>query len=324
MSDTGAVAGPLVVQLRRADLVESEHEVHAVVVGPGGHTEVYGDADRLVFPRSSVKMVQAMPLVLTGAADAFGLGEPELALACASHSGEAAHVDRVRSWLARIDIDESRLARGTPPGGSSPVEHECSGKHAGLLTLARDLGVDPEGYTQPDHVVQQLVSDDLAATFGFAPDGTTTGVDGCGVPAHAFGLGALAGGMARFGTPPGAWPVERAEAAERLARAMRAHPFLVAGTGRLCTEVMEDTHDLIVKVGAEGVYVATAIGGDWGVAVKARDGAIRAAELAVLHLIEASGRALTDRLTARRVVRSTAGGVVGDARVLGSPARAAD
>ena len=316
MSDTGAVAGPLVVQLTRADLVESEHEVHAVVVGPGDRTEVHGDAERLVFPRSSVKMVQAMPLVLTGAAEAFGLDEPELALACASHSAEAAHVEGVRAWLARIDIDEAQLACGTPPGGSSPVEHECSGKHAGLLTLARDLGVDPDGYTRPDHVVQQLVSDDLAATFGFAPERTATGIDGCGIPAHAFALGDLAGGMARFGTPPSTWTVERAEAAERLARAMRAQPFLVAGTGRLCTEVMEDTDDLIVKVGAEGVYVATAIGGDWGVAVKARDGAIRAAELAVLHLIERSGRQLTDRLTARRVVRSTAGAVVGEARVL--------
>jgi L-asparaginase II len=196
------------------------------------------------------------------------------------------------------------------------VAHECSGKHAGFLTVAQHLDIDPHGYAQSDHLVQQLVTDDLAATFGFSPPPAHTGVDGCGVPAHPMRLGSLADGIAHFGTPPEAWTVERTEAAGRLARAMRAHPMLVAGTGRLCTELMEDTDDVVAKVGAEGVYLATAIDGDWGVALKAVDGAMRAAELAVLHLVEATGRPLSDRLRERRIIRSAAGDVVGAARVV--------
>ena len=316
MSDTGAVTGPLRVQLTRGGLVESEHLVHAVVVGPGGRREAFGDPDRLAFPRSAVKMVQAMPLLLTGAADAFGVSDAELALACASHSAEPAHVDAVESWLDRIGLDASVLECGVPPGHDSPVAHECSGQHAGFLTVARHLDIDPSGYAQPDHLVQQLVTDDLAATFGFSPPPLHTGVDGCGVPAHPMRLESLAAGITRFGTPPESWTAERAEAAVRLAGAMRAHPFLVAGTGRLCTELMEDTDDVVAKVGAEGVYLATAIGGDWGVAVKVVDGAIRAAELAVLHLVEATGRPSSDRLQERRIIRSTGGEVVGAARVV--------
>jgi L-asparaginase II len=296
-------------------MVESVHEVHAVVVGPGDRLEVHGDADRMVFPRSAVKMVQALPLVMTGAADAFGLGDAELALACASHSGEPGHLERVRSWLARIGLDETSLECGTPAGRTSPVEHECSGKHSGFLTLARDLGIDPSGYTRPGHLVQQLVSDDLAATLGASLDPARCGIDGCGVPTHPVRLEALARGIARFGTPPATWTIDRTDAAERLGRAMRAHPWLIAGTGRLCTQLMEDTDDLIAKFGAEGVYVATSLGGDWGVALKAVDGARRAAELAVLHLVEASGRRLSDRLTERRVIRSTSGADVGRAEV---------
>lgn len=307
VSDTGAVSGPLRVQLTRGDLVESEHEVHAVVARAGTKHRVFGDADRSVLPRSSVKMVQAMPLLSTGAADAFGLDSVQLALACASHSAEPLHLEAIRAWLDRIGLDESSLECGTPVGRDSPVAHECSGKHVGFLTVARHLEVDPAGYSGPDHPVQQLVTAALADTFGLSATASRVGIDGCGIPVYPVRLASLAEGIGRFAG---------ATSATRLVGAMRAQPFLVAGTQRLCTELMEDTTDVIAKLGAEGVYLAATVDGGWSAAVKVVDGAIRAAELALLHLVEASGRSLSDRLLDRRVIRSAAGVVAGEARVV--------
>ncbi|HEU5082613.1 MAG TPA: asparaginase [Acidimicrobiales bacterium] len=283
---------PLTVELWRGPHLESRHVVHAVVADPAGTVvRVWGDAGRLTHPRSAVKPIQALPLVESGAADAFGVDDVELALACASHNGEPGHVEAVEAWLARIGRTPDDLECGVEVGkGPTPTTNNCSGKHAGFLTLARHLGVPPAGYTRADHPVQQLVSQALADVAEVALDVADAGIDGCGIPVHPLPLRALAGAGARFGAPPSHWAPERVDAARRLAAAMAAHPWHVAGTGRLCTELVAAAGgEVLVKVGAEGVQLAALPSQGLGVAVKAEDGATRASEVALGHVLAALG-----------------------------------
>jgi L-asparaginase II len=293
---------PVAVEAWRGGRVESRHRVRACVVDAAGGTVLaVGDVDEPVFPRSAVKPFQALALVETGAADAFAVDDRELALACASHGGEPEHVALVEAWLARLGLDDAALACGPHPpmhgpaaaalarGGVAPrrAHNNCSGKHAGMLAVALHLGAPTRGYERPDHPVQRRVARALAELAGLAtlPE---PGIDGCGLPNFPIPLRGLARAAAALVAPAGLVP-ERERALARIAAAMRAHPFLVAGTGRCCTAVMRAARGVIAKTGAEGVFLGAVEGRRLGLAVKAEDGATRAAETAFLALLDRVG-----------------------------------
>lgn len=315
-------SAPLAVELWRGPHVESRHVVQAVVADASGTVvRSWGDADRLTHPRSSVKPIQALPLVESGAADAFGVTEVELALACASHRGEPGHVEAVEAWLDRIGCAADDLECGVELGRDpTPAGNNCSGKHAGFLTLAQHLGVPSTGYIRADHPVQQRVAAALAEVAGVQLDPTDAGADGCGIPVHPLPLRALAGAGARLGTPPAAWAPERAAAARRLTAAMVAHPWHVAGTGRFCTDLLRaGAGEVLVKDGAEGVQLAALPHRGLGVAVKAEDGATRASEIALGHVLAAlgcDGAPVADVFERRRRISNWAGTHVADLRVV--------
>ncbi|MGE5502802.1 MAG: asparaginase [Actinomycetota bacterium] len=327
-------ADPLLVEVIRGGVVESRHRGAVVVADVTGRiVHAQGDVARRVFPRSALKPVQALPLVETGAADAFGLGPEELALAAASHTGEAVHVDRVAAWLARIGLGADALECGAHPpvdadaahalarAGALPsaLHNNCSGKHAGFLTVARHLGVEPGGYIQPDHPVQRLVTAAIAEMTEADAASTPCGIDGCGIPVFALPLAGLATAMARLADPSALAP-SRAAAARRIVAAMTAHPHLVGGNGRLDTRLMASVPRLATKGGAEGVHVAILSGRALGVAVKIADGAGRAAEVALLATLVRLGVLTEDQAFAlglRPELRNMAGRVVGEIRPAG-------
>ena len=302
MTKANGTISPVAVLVRRGARVESQHRVaYAVADADGRLLEAAGDVDREVFPRSAIKPLQAIALVESGAADRFAVSEQELALACASHSGEPEHVALVRAWLARLGLDASALECGAHPPSHAPsaqrltaagrpperVHNNCSGKHAGMLTLARHLGASVAGYSLPDHPVQRLVAEMLRELAGLTAL-PTPAIDGCGVPTWPIPLGRLAAAFARF-AHPARLPATRARACARLQAAMLAHPHLVAGTDRACTEIMTAAPDVLVKTGAEGVYAACLLTRRLGLALTVEDGAGRAAPVALLALLRALG-----------------------------------
>jgi len=287
------MTNPVLVEVNRGPLVESRHRGAIAVVDACGRTRAaVGDIESPVFPRSAIKLIQALPLVESGAADAFGYGTEELALACASHSGERRHVAIAERMLERCGYTPADLEcgahpprnrgaaialhrAGEPPG---PLHNTCSGKHAGFICLARHLGVDPKGYVSPDHPVQREVSAVLAATTGATLGADVCAVDGCSIPTYAVPLDRLALAFARLVSGEGV-SSDRADAASRLFDACMSDPSLVAGTGRFCTEIMADfSGRVFVKTGAEGVYCGALPELGLGIAVKCDDGATRAAE----------------------------------------------
>lgn len=325
---------PVLVELTRGDWVESRHRGAIAIADAAGRLVwSVGDVERPVFARSALKMFQALPLVETGAADAYGLGDAELSLACASHSGEPVHVETVGRWLAHIGCDETCLACGAHPPvneaanralilvGRSPsrLHNNCSGKHTGFLSVARHLGLDIDGYERPDHPVQRLALSAMAEMAGIAPDSMWIAIDGCAAPAAAFPLAGLARAVARIADPSGLAP-DRAAAARRLDAAVKAEPLMVAGTGRACTTIVRAAKGAAsVKTGAEGVFVAALTDLGLGVALKVDDGAGRAAEaliaalLAGLGVVPAQDPAIA--ALAQAQVLNTRGRVVGARRV---------
>lgn len=334
------IDNPVLVEVTRGPLVESRHRgALAVVDGDGRLVFSIGDIDRPVFPRSAVKPFQALPLIESGAADRYGFGEAELALAMASHSGEARHLAGVRAMLARVGFDEGCLECGPhwPAREAdraalyraglrpSPIHNNCSGKHAGFLCTCAMTGVDPRGYVDAAHPVMAEVIAAGEALTGAPHGADVCGVDGCSIPTFAVSPRRLAHGFARFVTSVGLGP-ERARAADRLRRAAAAEPFMVAGTGRFCTRAMMALGErALVKTGAEGVYIAALKDLGLGVALKIDDGATRASEVVMAEvLIRLLGLAGDDpaheelSALAHPDVRNWAGARVGDIRLAGA------
>ncbi|MEO0999237.1 MAG: asparaginase [Pseudomonadota bacterium] len=294
------------VEVWRGDFLESRHRGHAVVADATGDIVAsWGDAEGVVLPRSAMKMLQALPLVESGAADAAGLGTEELALACASHQGAAIHSSRVARWLAGLGLGERDLRCGPQvpndaaaraalrEAGDAPdqTHNNCSGKHAGFLTLGQRLGGGAE-YVAPDHPVQVAARAAIEEMSGAPSPGFA--IDGCSAPNFAVGLRRLATAMARMAAPAMLRGARRA-AAERLVGAMMAHPELVAGEGRACTELMRAMAGrAAVKTGAEGVFCAILPGRGLGIALKIEDGATRAAECVMAALLVRAGVADPD------------------------------
>lgn len=291
---------PVLIEAIRGDTVESFHRGSFVVVDAHGHVVMSaGDTDAMVFPRSAIKPIQALGLVETGAASAFGLGHAALALACGSHNGEITHTDIVGNWLKRIGCKPSDLVCGpslpwtneakailTEKKQKPTTLHDnCSGKHAGFLTIAKHLGHPILGYNRGDHPVQQRIIGIIEQMTGMDLFDAPKGMDGCGVPTIAVPLGNLALAMARLSDPHDQ-PEIRQKACARIRNAMAMEPYLIAGKGRFCTRVIDALgQDALVKTGAEGVYCSALSKLGLGIAIKIDDGARRAAEAVVMRLL---------------------------------------
>src|SRR4051812_456707 len=294
------MSNPVLVEVVRGALIESRHRGAMAVVDADGATVLaLGDVARPVYPRSAVKAIQALPLVESGAADKNGFGDRELALACASHGGEPAHVEVASRMLARAGLDVAALECGAhwpshqdssralarSGGAPSALHNNCSGKHAGFICVACAAGVEYRGYVKAAHPVQREIRATIESLTGTSLGEDVCGIDGCSIPTWAVPLNRLAHAFAKFGSAYGL-PPERAKAAARLRAACAAEPYFVAGTGRFCTEVMKlFGARVLVKTGAEGVYCGALPEQGIGIALKCDDGATRAAEVAMATTI---------------------------------------
>jgi L-asparaginase II len=320
------MSNPVLVEVTRGSLVESVHRGSIAVADASGRIVFsLGDLQTPVYPRSSLKPIQTLPLVESGAADAFGLSGEEIALACASHSGEPMHTTRVASWLTRIGCGESDLACGAHPSRYEPVAEDmirrgekptrihnnCSGKHTGFLTVARHWDIATKGYEHHDHPVQTAIAkilSDLAGVQGELP----WGVDGCAAPNFALPLAAQARAFAQMAGPRG----------RRIVQAMIAHPELVSGTGRVCAILMRSAKGrAAVKTGAEGFFAGIVPELGFGIALKIDDGAGRAADTVMAAMLDRFGLLGSDE-AAQKILRApvtnTVGAVVGERRVAAS------
>jgi L-asparaginase II len=294
------MTNPVLVEVTRGTLVESVHRGRVVVVDGDGATMLsLGDVDQPVFPRSACKAMQALPLVEGGAADAYGFGNRELALASSSHSGEPEHVALAGAMLKAAGRDESVLECGAHWSFEQPVlvdqvrtlarptalHNNCSGKHAGFICACCYGGNDPRGYVGYDHPLQAEIRDVMADLTGASLGHDNCGIDGCSIPTYAVPLRALAHGFARMVTGQGLGPL-RARAARRIVEACMAEPFYVAGTGRSCTRLMQAAPGRIfAKTGAEGVFCAAIPEQCLAIAIKCDDGAGRAADSIVAGVL---------------------------------------
>lgn len=288
------MTNPVLVEVSRGPVVESRHRGAVSVVDGDGVTLLdIGDTAVPVFPRSAIKAAQALPLIESGAADAFGFEAAEISLACASHSAEDEHIRLVRDMLSRAGLNEACLECGghwssqnwvmrhqagsfseTPPA----ICNNCSGKHAGFICTAAHLGIDPAGYVKPDHAIQNTIRDTLEDVTGTRHLDALCGTDGCSIPTYAIPLAAMARGFAKMVTGSGLGP-QRAAAASQILNACMTEPFYMAGTGRFCTKVMElGAGRLFAKTGAEGVFCAAIPELGLGIALKCDDGTTRASE----------------------------------------------
>lgn len=313
------MTNPVLVEVIRGETIENRHRGVIAVARPDGVVQAVGDIDRLIFPRSSYKILQALPLVESGAARAAGLQSRHLALACASHEGAREHTQTVEAWLHGLNLAETDLECGIQEPNDKAeaarlrqsgekacqLHNNCSGKHAGFLTTAQHLRAGIRGYTDPSHAVQRAAQEAIASLCDCSAP-LAFGIDGCSAPNFAVPLRGLALAMARLAAPQIAGlGATRAAAAESLRDAMRDHPFLIAGEGRACTLLAEATGGrAIVKVGADGVYTGIIPERGIGFAMKIEDGSIPAVEVLCAALLRASGLAngpVVDRLANPRI-----------------------
>ena len=328
-------APPILIEVTRGDMVESRHIGSAVAVDAnGGVVAAWGDPEQVVYARSAIKPLQALPLVESGAADRYGVSPAELCNACGSHGGEPAHVQLVQAWLARIGLSPDELECGSHLPSYTPAAHallrageapgnahnNCSGKHTGMLTHTVHLGEPPRGDILAHHPAQLRVRAALEGMTGLNLSMAPRGIDGCGLPQYGMPLRALAHGMARM-ADPAHLPAERKAAVERIRSAIAAEPFYIAGTGRFCTELIQAAGGrTLIKTGAEGVYIAILPEQGLGVAVKIHDGTPRALPVALGAILrrlgaldDAAWAALSHHVTP--VLRNHAGTEVGAVRV---------
>jgi L-asparaginase II len=299
------IPGRCTVEAVRGEIVESSHYVHvAVVHAAQGLLASAGNPAHQSFVRSAIKMFQVMPFVEAGGVAHFGLTGEELALCTASHGGEPFHVATARSILARAKVTEAALVCGPHPplhepaaqamlaAGEKPgrIHNNCSGKHAGMLACCVCQQWVTNGYHRPSHPLQQRIQSTLARWMRIDAGEIEHAVDGCGLPTFAIALDAVAEGCARFA----AAAADSTTPSATIFNAMVDHPEFVAGTDRLDTDLMRAAgRRLVAKVGAEGFYCASVPSLQIGVALKVEDGAKRAAEPALLAVLQRIG-ALTE------------------------------
>jgi L-asparaginase II len=326
MNDTSAM-----VEVLRGAVVESRHRVHVAVVDAEGALRASaGDPDFLTFFRSAAKPFQAIPLVEDGAVQRFGLTSEEIALCSGSHSGEARHLEVAESILAKIGLDGESLACGPHPPFHGPTRRDlsdsgleplrlhnnCSGKHAGMMALARVHGWDPHGYHLLEHPVQERMLGEVARWARLPYEAIALGTDGCGVVCFGLPLRNMAAAYARLASAAR----HQYGAPAEVVRAMIRHPEMVAGEGRLCTALMRLSEGrLFAKLGAEGLYCLGVPGAELGIALKIECGSKRAVDPAVLTVLRIMDLISEDDLGvlhthAYPAVLNTCGDVVGEVR----------
>ncbi|KQX61131.1 asparaginase [Paenibacillus sp. Root444D2] len=290
-----------IVRIFRGSITESIHRVHLAVVNAGG-TLLYqaGDPQLITFARSTAKLIQALPVIESGAADHFGLTDAEIALCCASHNGEAEHVSTAQGILGKLGYHHEHLqcgahepyhaptAQAMRERGESPstLHNNCSGKHSGMLALSAHLGASPDTYMSIQHPVQQLMLEAVCAMTGVPKPLMQLGIDGCGVPVFGMRIDQLALAFARLGRPD-ELPQARANACQRIVAAVRKYPQFLAGSDRFDTRLIEVTKGRIIgKMGAEGIFAITIPEQGLGFVLKIEDGNVRALYPAVVEALK--------------------------------------
>ena len=287
----------LKVESNRSGILESAHRVSVAVVRTNG--DLYassGDPDLVTYMRSTAKPFQSVPLVEDGVTERFGITPQELALTCASHNSERTQVDIIEGFLLRLDLTEDHLACGPhaplgrlfsiPPldpeliANPSPLSSNCSGKHTGMLALAQHHGWSTEGYNKSGHPVQQRIMKEMVRWTGMKETEIGQGVDGCTAVTFAIPISRMALALTRLVESDG-------EPERTIVAAMTENPELVAGRNRLGTELMQAyPEELVVKVGAEGVYMAALKGRGFGIGLKLEDGDCKASMTALVHVLD--------------------------------------
>jgi L-asparaginase II len=340
--ESDAMAPAPLVEVWRGPIVESRHRGHLTAVDSRGRTiAALGQPETVTYVRSSGKPFQALPVIVSGAADRFGFTEQEIAIACGSHSGESIHVATVRSMLAKIDLDESALKCGVHEPFSAEVAREltrnqeppsvlqnnCSGKHAAMLALARHLGAPTESYDELSNPVQQAIAKTVSQFSDTPVDQIAFGIDGCGAPVFAIPVRSMALMYARLVAPPVDFDFATRAASKRIIKSMIGFPEMVGGTrDRLDTELIRAGNGrLISKIGAEGVYTIGVLpGAEWpdglGLALKIEDGDDhRARPPAVIEALRQLNVLVHDQLAALAsyaptIITNRRGERVGEAR----------
>lgn len=295
----------LVANVYRGDAVESTHLGHVAVVDANGSLLYsYGDPHRQTFARSSMKPIQAIPVIETGTADKFGLEPADLSLCCASHSGEPRHRSRAMEMLIRAGQPEEMLQCGThvPRDEESykeliragkpltPIYSNCSGKHAGMIATAVHMGEEVATYHLPEHPVQQRILDAIVDLTSYPKEKIVLGTDGCGVPVHRLPLAHYAWAYAKMAKPDVIEKPARRQAVVRITDAMIAHPEMVGGNNRYCTDLMTAFAGRVFgKAGAESVYCLGDRQTGIGIAVKIEDGGARAIYAVVNEVLRQLG-----------------------------------
>ena len=285
------------IEIWRGEMIESYHNGHAIVIdGDGNILAEWGDPKTMIYPRSSIKMAQSLPSVESGAFKTFGLGLKEIALSCASHQGSSEHTKVLFNWLRHLGLDEHSLMCGIHPPLSvserivlglkgevpSQIHNNCSGKHCGFLTLSKKLKTDPE-YINIDHPVQKAILSTIQELTEEKLE--KFGIDGCSAPNYACSLKGLSLAMSKFAKPKKNGRI-RNESMLQILEAMMKFPYLVAGKGRACSELIAELNEAaVVKTGAEGVYTAIVPKLGVGIALKICDGSSRASEAAITTLL---------------------------------------
>lgn len=301
---------PVIIAFTRGGIIESQHRAQFCITNSKGEVILYyGNPQHITFMRSSAKPLQAAALLTLGIAEAYNLDDQEIALICGSHSGEQVHIDILLSMMAKIGIEPNQLHCGVHAPldnqerdrliqenqSPSMLHHNCSGKHTGMIAAAKLMQLDLESYTHPSHLVQKKIISFITQMAGIKDEEIIIGIDGCSVPVHGLSLAASAVAWARLVDPIGL-PDSYISASNRVVTAMRSYPTMVAGThNRICTPLIKHspTQKFIAKAGAEGFYAAawqdrkTSLG--YGLVVKVEDGAQRARDPLVIHILQKLG-----------------------------------
>ena len=277
-------AAELEVRLLREGIVESKHHVHATVCDNRGRIlSVAGNAETATFVRSALKPFQALGITTTGTLERYDLSDRDLAIICSSHRGTVEQVRQVFNILWRADVDPSDLQCPIPEGKRSPLEYNCSGKHAAMLAICRQRNWSIHNYLQRNHPVQQLILSKVAEMLRMPAEEFICAHDDCGAPTYFMQLGQIATLYAQLASGSSL-------DMERILRAMTYHPVMVAGDGEFDTEIMRLTKgELVSKAGAEGIQCIGRVGEGMGLAIKVIDGAKRAKYAVAIHLLQQMG-----------------------------------
>jgi L-asparaginase len=277
--------GPAIeVRLLREGIPESTHRVQAAVCDVRGRVlSVAGSPETATFVRSALKPFQALAVTTTGTLERYNLSDRDLAIICSSHHGRIEQVRQVFNILWRSDVDPSALQCPIPAGKQSPLQYNCSGKHAGMLAVCQQRQWPLNSYLQYNHPVQKLILTQVAELMRMPGEELIRAHDDCGAPTYFVQLGQMATLYAQLASGDNL-------AMERIVRAMTHHPAMVAGEGEFDTELMRLSEgELVSKAGAEGIQCIGRVGEGMGLAIKVMDGAKRAKYAVAIHLLKQMG-----------------------------------